>query len=165
MECAFNAGEIFEMAIRMETNGALFYRQAAKRFTKPSQSEILLRLAAMEDAHRETFEKMRAQLPDSESGAEWNDPDGEMARYLAVFVAAQVFDAAKTPEEFIRHDASLGEILIEAIGKERESILFYLGIREMAGDEGGGPDIDAIIREEMGHITLLHDHLDQLGGA
>jgi len=49
-----------------------------------------------------------------------------------------------------------------AIGLEKDSIAFYVGIKEAipAGWGGWGQDkIAAIIREEMGHIRLLGQKL------
>ena len=58
-----NAFEIFEIAERIERNGAMFYRKAAHMFfDNENVRKILLEIAAMEDEHERTFAKMRRQL-------------------------------------------------------------------------------------------------------
>jgi len=51
------------------------------------------------------------------------------------------------------------EILKEAILAEKDSIVFYLGMKEMVPENLGETKIDAIIKEEMAHIKLLSGKL------
>ena len=55
----FNANEVFEMAIRIEENGAAFYRKAAELQSDESNQDFLRKLAAMEDAHKVSFNEMQ----------------------------------------------------------------------------------------------------------
>ena len=50
---------------------------------------------------------------------------------------------------------TMKEILKAAILAEKDSIAFYLGMKEMVPEKFGKTKIDAIIKEEMGHIKLL----------
>jgi rubrerythrin len=47
------------------------------------------------------------------------------------------------------------ELLITAIGLEKESVLFYLGLKDMVPPQYGRERIDDIIREERSHISQL----------
>lgn len=47
------------------------------------------------------------------------------------------------------------KILWVAIGLEKESIVFYLGMKELVPESLGKKKIDDIMKEEMGHIRLL----------
>jgi rubrerythrin len=49
MAIVFNADEIFEMAIRIENNGAAFYRKAAGLQSDTKNHKFLESLAKMED--------------------------------------------------------------------------------------------------------------------
>ena len=51
------------------------------------------------------------------------------------------------------------EILKAAIMAEKDSIVFYLGMKEMVPEDFGKAKIDIIIKEEMGHIKLLSGRL------
>ena len=47
------------------------------------------------------------------------------------------------------------QILRSAIQAEKDSIVLYLGMKEMVPQKAGKDKIDAIIKEEMGHIRIL----------
>jgi rubrerythrin len=51
------------------------------------------------------------------------------------------------------------EILKAAIVAEKDSIIFYLGLKNAVPERLGGEKIDIIIEEEMSHITLLSNEL------
>jgi rubrerythrin len=46
-------------------------------------------------------------------------------------------------------------VLNTAIGLEKESVLFYLGLKDMVAEQYGRERIDDIIREERRHIAQL----------
>jgi len=52
-----------------------------------------------------------------------------------------------------------------AIGLEKESVLFYLGIKDMVPPGHGLERIDEIIREERGHIVQLSSLLAKIKKA
>jgi rubrerythrin len=58
--------------------------------------------------------------------------------------------------------SSMKEILKEAIIAEKDSIVFYLGMKEFVPEKLGKDKIEQIIKEEMGHIKLLSNHLTSL---
>ena len=57
MDYNFTADEIFEVAIRIEANGARFYRKAAATQSEESNRVFLEQLAAMEDHHQQPLRK------------------------------------------------------------------------------------------------------------
>ena len=56
---------------------------------------------------------------------------------------------------FGREGKRIRRILLAAIGLEKDSIIFYLGMKELVPENLGKNRIDKIIKEEMGHIRLL----------
>ncbi|MBW2334990.1 MAG: rubrerythrin, partial [Deltaproteobacteria bacterium] len=82
MAIGFNADEVFEMAIRIEENGAAFYRKAAGLQSDTENREFLEKLAAMEDGHKATFIEIRKTLTDKEKGGMVFDPQDELSLYL-----------------------------------------------------------------------------------
>jgi rubrerythrin len=70
----FNAEEMFDVAIRIEQNGARFYRKAAEHQSSPESQAELEKLATMEDRHESTFEKMKQQISDAQKRATVFDP-------------------------------------------------------------------------------------------
>jgi len=158
MGVTFNADEIFEMAVQLERNGAKFYRTAAEKL--PSFRQVLIDLAVMEDEHEKTFENMREQL--SEQGQVVFDPEGEAQMYLDVMAEGQVFDVGAEPAGQFKGERTAEDILEMAIGKEKESIAFYAGLKECVRPQAGRDKVEAIIREEFGHIATLNEQLSAL---
>lgn len=153
MSYDFNADDIFEMAEQMERNGAAFYRNAAEGNIDPDNKEFLLELAKMEVAHEQTFKAMRAELAAQEKTATVFDPQGEATLYLRALADTRVFF-----EKDIDTSTMLG-ILKSAIEAEKDSIVFYLGMKEAVPAELGQDRLDGIIKEEMGHVRLLGKEL------
>ena len=145
----FNANDIFEMAIKIEQNGAVFYRNAAEKIDDKENRQFLLELAAMEDDHEKTFADMQKELKGEETAPTFFDPDNENILYLKALADARVF----AKKEELANDFK--NILYSAVQAEKDSIVFYLGIKELVPEKAGKLKIDDIIKEEMGHIRLL----------
>ncbi len=155
MAIMFNADEIFEMAKQIERNGAVFYRKAAAKF--PKARSMLLELADQEDEHLATFKKMQKALSPGEKEPTVYDPENEGLLYIQAMADTKVFDVKKDPVELLRDAGSLKDVLKIAIGLERNSVLFYLGIKAMVPSKSGAGKIDSIIKEEMRHIIALSE--------
>jgi len=154
----FNADEIFEIAEQIERNGASFYRGAAKLDFDEGAKRKLLELAEMEDAHEKTFAAMRQELSGQEVASTVFDPHGEVANYLKAMADSYVFQKSVAPEDLLP-GKSIEEVLKIAIGLEKDSIVFYLGIKEAVPEKYGKDKIEGIIKEEMSHVTLLTNEL------
>lgn len=160
MSIPFNADEVFEMAREIERNGAKFYRASAKIF--PQMSKMLLELAAMEDEHEKTFHAMQAELSGTEVDPPVFDPDGQAEMYLRVMADNHVFDIKTKPAELLNKQKSPKDVLLMAVGMEKDSIAFYVGLRESVSQKAGKDKIDAIIRQEYSHIVTLSEKLHEL---
>jgi len=159
MSIEFNADEVFEMAEQIERNGARFYRRAAEGTTDSGRRDMLLELAAMEDTHEKVFAAMRDDLLGSDRPSTAFDPNGEAASYLRAMAEGHVFDMRADPAAFLDAHPTIGDILRKALELEKDSIVFYQGIREMVSERLGKDKIEHIIREEMSHIVLLNREL------
>ncbi len=160
MGMPFSADEIFEMAEQIERNGAKFYRAAAKKL--PAVGQVLLDLAAMEDQHEKTFAAMRAELSASEKEPLVFDPDGQAQAYLRVMADGHVFNVRIDPAKLLAEQKSPQDILKTALGVERDSIAFYVGVRDGVSRKAGKDKVEAIIKEEMSHIVILSQKLAEL---
>jgi rubrerythrin len=156
----FHPGEIFAMAQEIERTGAQFYRTAAKTAALADLRELLLGLAAMEDEHEKTFAAMQQGL--SVKQGQKGPQNEEAALYLQAWADGHVFAKKQDPAQELTGRESREEILRMAIGLEKDSIIFYVGIKEAIPLEWGREKIDAIIREEMSHIRLLDEKLSSL---
>lgn len=153
MSYIFNADEVFEVAEQIERNGANFYRTASENIADADQKDLLIHLAEMEDEHEKIFKKLRAELVENEKKVTTFDPEGEAASYLRALADTRVF--YKKEMNF----TSLKEILKDALTAEKDSIVFYLGIKKYISVKLGKQEIDKIINEEMSHIRLLSKEL------
>jgi rubrerythrin len=154
MSYDFNADDVFEMAEQMERNGGNFYRAAAKEaFLSEVERQMLLELARMEDQHEELFKAMRAELTGDEKAATVFDPTGEAVLYLRALADTRVFFEKEI------ETTSMEAILKAAIDAEKDSIVFYLGMKASVPESMGKDRLDEIIKEEMGHIRLLSQKL------
>ena len=149
----FNANEVFEMAKQIEINGAAFYRQAAEAVDLEDHKNFLIELAEMEDDHEKTFESMQKELTAGEQTLLVFDPEDENALYLKALADTRVFFKKKKPGN------DMTEILKSGIQTEKDSIVFYLGMKEMVPEKYGKSRINDIIKEEMGHIRMLSKEL------
>jgi len=152
----FTADDVFEMAEQLERNGAKFYRTAAENVSDPKYKELLIELAAMEDEHEKTFASLRADLTKAEKTTTVFDPEDESALYLRALADTRVFFKKKIDI------SSMKEILKAAIVAEKDSIVFYLGLKDFVPDQLGKNRLDKIIKEEMGHIRILSKELVSL---
>jgi rubrerythrin len=162
MSTPFNADEILEMAEQIERNGARFYRRAAEGAVDPRNRQLLLDLAAAEDEHEKVFASMRADQAGKRREMTAFDPDGQAALYLRAMVDGHVFDVRADPVELLTGKETVADILGMAMGMEKDSIVFYLGMKEMVPETLGKNRIDDIIKEEMGHLALLSNELAAL---
>lgn len=153
MSYNFNADEIFEIAEQLERNGANFYRKSADSVADPESKKMLLNLAQMEDEHEKTFKTLRAELSEKEKEATVFDPDGEAVLYLRSLADTRVFFEKEIDL------SSMRGILKSAIEAEKDSIVFYLGMKEAVSENLGRKRIENIIKEEMGHIRFLSGQL------
>jgi rubrerythrin len=152
----FNADEVFEIAEQIERNGAQFYRAMASNMTDAEKKQLLTNLAEMEDEHEQMFKAMRAELSQDEKMVTTFDPEGEAENYLQALANTRVFYEKEVDT------TSLKEILKAAITAEKESIVFYLGMKDVVPAHLGKQKLDGIIKEEMGHIRLLSKELMEL---
>jgi len=160
MGMPFSADEVFEMAEQIERNGAKFYRAAAEKF--PEVRQMLLEFAAMEDEHEKTFAAMRAELSGTEVQPPVFDPDGQAQMYLRVMADEHVFDIKTDPAEQLAGQETPEDVLKMAIGMEKDSIVFYTGLKESISRKAGKDKVEAIIKEEIGHIATLNQKLQAL---
>jgi rubrerythrin len=157
MSFNFNADEVFEAACQIEKNGAKFYHLAAEQAKESATSQLLLSLAEMEENHEKVFAEMKANLTEEERTATIVDDEHEQVLYLREMVKGEVFGQKATGEDLA--GKTMPEILKTAIGLEKDSIIFYLGIKETISERLGRQRIDDISKEEVSHITALMKEL------
>jgi len=162
MSITFNADEVFEMAEQIERNGAKFYREAAAKISDRPVKDMFLRLAGMEDGHLRTFQQMRKTLSPQEKEGTTFDPEGEAAFYLQAMADDRGLEGKKTPTVKLTGQESTQELFDIAIDAEKNSILYYVGLKGLVPEGAGRDKVEVIIREEASHLAELRRQLDAL---
>ena len=156
-----NVDEILEIAEQIERNGIAFYERAAERF-QGDEKRTLLGLANMERNHERAFASMRRELADADEGLTAFDPEGEAEKYLAAIADGKIFDLKADPLALLGQQETVQGILGLAIDLEKDSVVFYVAIKDAVPESLGKDKIDKIIKEEMDHILLLSGILSSL---
>ena len=160
MTVTFNAFEVFEIAEQIERNGANFYIRAAELFEDPDICQMFLRLAEWEKEHEQFFAQMKQQL--SEQNLQKNTSEAEdLLPDPRVMAGLAVFGMRSDPAEELRGRQEKTDIIRRAVEKEKDSVVFYHGLKEFVPAGADKAKIDDIIKEEMRHIVILDQSLKQ----
>jgi rubrerythrin len=155
----FNLGEIFKIAEQIERNGAHFYREAALKFEDNTEvKSLLLDLAVQEDNHEKTFSEILHKVLKNEG---INSEDELTRQYLDAIAGQFVFNKATEECELI-NNMSKQEVFDVAIVKEKDSIVFYVGLKNALISEQDKKSIDLIIEEEQKHLVDLRKYAEIL---
>ena len=160
MGVEFNAFEVFEIAEKIERNGAKFYRRAAELFDDSRTHNMFLQLAEWETVHEQVFADMRKEL--SAQGPELRTfkPENDVVFDAQSMAGLAVFGNRMEPSEELTGKESITDVLKSAIEKEKDSIIFYTGLKDFIPPAAGQDKISDIIREEMHHIRILKESLE-----
>lgn len=151
MASPFNAEEILEIACEVERNGQRFYGRAAELSPNEESAVLFRELAQMESRHLEDFTSMKGDLAKAALG----HADEPAVLYLRAMADGYVFPRGADPTRALGGAPSLEKILRVAVGLEKDSIVLYLGLRDLVPEELGKKRVDAIIDEEKSHLVTL----------
>ena len=160
MTVTFNAIEVFEIAEQIERNGINFYIRAAELFDDSNTCQMFLKLAELEKEHELTFARMKQQLSEQSRQASTSESD-DLLPDPRVMAGLAVFGIRSDPAEELRGRQEKTDIIRRAVEKEKDSIVFYHGLKEFVPAGADKDKIDDIIREEMRHIVILDQSLKQ----
>ncbi|MHC4778630.1 MAG: ferritin-like domain-containing protein [Planctomycetota bacterium] len=156
MTIPFNADEILEMAVTIEKNGAAFYRRAAEKAQDPEARTFFNGLVAMEEEHGTRFREFRDRWKVADNRQALFDPDMDASKILKAWADGFIFDIRDESVSPVDGSESIEEILRTAVKAEKDSTVFYLGLREAVKNAEDRAMIDKIIGEEMAHLAELN---------
>ena len=160
MDPSFNAFEVFEIAENIERNGAEFYSKAAELFDDSRTRNMFLKLVDWEKSHEQVFADMRNEL--TAQGPEFGifEFENDVIFDAQSMAGLAVFGNSMGPATEMTGRETIEDILKAAIEKEKDSIIFYTGLKVFVPAETGQDRIGDIIREEMGHVRILKQSLE-----
>jgi rubrerythrin len=146
----FSIDEILEQAIQTENLGYQFYTEMSNKFKKNEELAVLFRtLADKETEHKTLFSCMKDTLDLALPTVEdWE----EVSHYMRAIVESEFFLGSKKSLAGMDQIQSLEQAVDRAIGYEKETLLYFIGFRDIVHDK---KVIDFIIEEERCHIKSL----------
>jgi len=147
----FEAGDIFEIAMRIEENGSNFYRYAVQVAKDEDAKKMFAWLADEEAKHRETLKELLSTI-------ERHDPPenypGEYGAYLHNYADNTLIFKKDVMDRELSKITDTVSAIDFALRRELDSILYYHEIKGfIAGNQHAA--IDIIINEERKHFQLL----------
>ena len=149
----FSGCEIAEIGVQIEKNGMEFYSELAKMTDNPKAKEVFGYLAEAETRHMEVFRKVHGTFCAYDPGGAYTD---EYFAYLNAIAGQYVFTQKDRGVETARSVKNYQDGIDLGISLEKDSILFYLMVREMV-PENERALVDAVISEEKKHLVDLCD--------
>lgn len=149
MEQHLTVREILGIAEDIERQAAEFFRAAAGAASGPRLQRSFLELAAMEEEHRQVFGALKDQMP---GGGE----TGAGARTGLALLARNV--AENVQHDLVEKFAGMAfnhAVAEKAIDFEKDTLVFYTGIKGMLHDQADREKVEEIILQELGHILSL----------
>jgi rubrerythrin len=153
MSVFFSAGELLEVALGIERNGAAFYQALANKTKNKDAKAIYDHLAGQEKKHLNTFQSML------DSVGKYEPPEtypGEHMLYLKSLVDNTVFTDVTAAKQKAARISSEIEALDTGIQAEKDSILFYAEMQNFVREPDRKVVYD-IISEEKGHLRQLSE--------
>ncbi len=146
----YSVSEVIEQAIQTEKLGHDFYTYMAKKFIKDANLRKLFEtLAIKEEQHEKAFWDLKRS-----SGYQLPDDWGEVCKYLRAIVESEFFLGKNKSLPSLEHLESVEEAVHYAIGFEKETLLYYINLRDVVDKK---EIVDEIIKEEKSHIVWLSE--------
>jgi rubrerythrin len=151
----FSIREIIEQAVQTERLGNGFYSNMAQRFKENDKLKNLFELlATKERQHEIKFSELKNKVKDEE-------PEGweEASQYLRAIVESEFFLGKHKSLPSLEHLRKTEDAVRYALGFEKETLLYYHGLREIVRER---KIMDEIINEEKSHIVWLNEYKNKL---
>ena len=147
----FSGSEIVEIGIRIEKNGRDFYTALAGQSKDIRAQEVFKFLAGEEEKHIKVFQGILEKADSPKGEGQVSD---DYFAYMNALASEHVFTKENTGRAIASAIRNDNEALAKAIIFEKESIIFYEGIKKIVPDSER-KIIDYLIEQEKGHLKEL----------
>jgi rubrerythrin len=145
----FAIREVIEQAVQTEKLGYQFYTTTAEKFDKEKDlQKLFATLAAKEQLHEKRFKELLEIIKDEEPQG-WEDAE----LYLRAIVESEFFLGKNKSLPSMEHVRTVEDAVNFALGFEKETLLYFYGIRDAVKEK---EVVEEIINEERSHIMWLH---------
>ena len=149
----FVESEVVELGIQIEKNGKDFYATLAEKSKNKDAQQIFKYLAGEEEKHIADFQKILDSVHKYEPVESY---PGEYFAYMNALASEYVFTEKDQGTELAKATATDQEAVDMGIRFEKESIIFYDGMKQVVPDKDH-KTIDALIAQEKDHLIKLID--------
>lgn len=151
----FNAAEVFDIAVNIEENGKTFYNRAAQMVDNADVKALFRELAKEEEVHKTRFLELKKLLPPQAQAPTVPDLSNELDQYIKMMAQEHIFSKTSGVEDEIKKISSVQDALRLAIQFEKDSVIFFISMKEATDDTRGREMIDLLIKEEQEHVKRL----------
>ena len=149
----FAGSEIVELGIQIEKNGRDFYDTLAAQSKNQKAAELFKYLKGEEEKHIVVFQKI---LEKTENYQPVESYPGEYFAYMNALASDYVFTKEDRGKEIAKKIKSDREGVDIGIGFEKDSILFYEGMKKTV-PEHERKTVDELVMQEQNHLRQLLD--------
>jgi len=151
MSISFSGSELINIAIEIERRGIAFYDVMTRSSGNAATRNIFQYLVDMERRHIQIFQGMLTEA-DKNQGSRAHS--AEYAAYLQALLDSAVFTNDMVTSELAVNAESDIKAMELAMGAEKDSILFYYGMKDIV-PKRVQLTVDKIINEEKSHLRQL----------
>ena len=147
----FSANEILDLAIKLEKNGELVYRDAIEKVSNPELIRLLEWMADEEVKHANWFAELKLKL------------DQKSANPFMEKMSRELFSDLLGDKNFFLKDvdfssvSEIGDLIAIFIEFEKDSVRFYQVLEPFIEDPVSLESLKKIIDEENCHIERLQE--------
>jgi rubrerythrin len=149
----FRASEVVEIGIQIEVNGKDFYDTLVKQTENEKAKALFKYLAKEEEKHIIAFQRILDVVQTYEPAEAYTD---EYFAYMGALAEEHVFTKKDKGVETAKNITNNEEAVELAISFEKDSIIFYDGVKK-AVHENEHKIIDSLIDQEKTHLNKLMD--------
>ena len=147
----FSASEIIEIGIQIEKNGRDFYGELVKKAKNTKAQEIFGYLAGEEEKHIKVFQGI---LEKTEQYQPQGLESDTYFAYMNALASEYVFTQRDQGKKIAQKTKSDQEAIEMGIGFEKDSIIFYEGMKKIV-PEDDHKIIEQLIIQEQNHLREL----------
>lgn len=151
MEAKFSGKEIIQMGIEIEKNGKSFYANISLKSKKKEVKEVFEFLAKQEDKHIKIFEKILSKFESNKLEGLFTE---EYYAYMKSLASGYIFTEANSVDKVLKQVKDELMAVDLAINFEKESILFYEGMRSIIAKQELSV-VDSLITQEKSHLLRV----------
>ena len=153
MTNVFAGSEIVELGIQIEKNGLDFYDALTAKSKDKKAKGIFEFLAGEEEKHISVFKKILESVHRYEPQEAY---PGEYFAYMNALASDYVFTKKDAGKEIARKIKTDKEAVDVGIKHEKDSIVFYEGMKKAVPEDEVGL-VGEVLLQEQGHLSKLMD--------